>query len=360
MILVLAGVIAGVTIMNKAPAPSGELIQEVERSVFPVETVKVGPRTVAETLNRTGVLQADKDVTLNAQVAGTVKKVDKRLGDACAKGEAVVRLDPESYRIGVSQAGAALKQAKVALEQAERNLARIEKLKRKEVASEQQYDTAATGVEASKAALDQARAAQRAAAKGLKDTKVKCPFDGTVARTMVEVGQSVGPAVPVARIVDTEKLKLVIEVPARQLSMLRLGQRVTLTAPSAAGGSIEGEISRIGVAANERTRTFPVEILAANGGELRPGQVVNADCELQIHREALLVPVEALLDEQGEASELMVIEDGAARTVRVDLGARIGNEIIVKSGLSPGDEVITVGHETLKDGAPVKPVNAKK
>ncbi len=356
VLVVVAGIGGTITYLNRAPERSDELVHEVDRARYPVRTMTVTPGTVSEKLERTGVLQANKDVVLTAEVAGRIVKVNKALGDECKKGETLLQLDREGYRIGLAQARAAVKQAEVAVDQAGRTMSRTEALKAQDVATEQQLDSAQGGLQGAQAALELAVAAQQAAARSLKETAVKCPFAGRLAERMVDLGQTVGPSIPLARLVNVDQLKLVMNVTASQLTRLEIGQRVFLSETESATRII-AEVSRLGVAADRLTRTFPVEIVTSGEeGLLRPGQIVRAVCELATHKNVLVVPMEAV-HIKDDASSVMVVDGDTARKISVQLGPRIDDDVIVTSGLAAGAEVIVVGYDEVKDGSPIQVTN---
>jgi RND family efflux transporter MFP subunit len=355
--LSVLGVIAGVTYVNRAPQSSAELVNEVTRKRNPVRTLVVRPIAMAQSITRTGVLQANMDVVITAEVGGRVEKIFKELGDGCKEGDVLLRLDQETYRISVAQAKAALEQSEVARDQARRTLDRVEKLRERNIAADAEFDSAEAAYRTSKASTEAARAVLRAASRNLKEATVRCPFTGELAERMVDIGQSVGPSVPLARLVNVDELKLKINVSASQLGQIEVGQQVALSDPDLPSNSVLGSVSRIGVAADPQTRTFPVEIVTENAGDvLRPGQVVEARCEFAVHQNVLAVPIEAVTNMDGAESVLVVV-DGAAKRVPVRLGVRSEGQTIVEEGLTPGDEVIIVGGDGLEDGSLVEVID---
>ncbi|MBW2523432.1 MAG: efflux RND transporter periplasmic adaptor subunit, partial [Deltaproteobacteria bacterium] len=356
---ILVGVFAAiaivgiVTYLNRVSSSGAGLVSDVELGSRPVEVEPVEPRRLVETLVQTGTLQANRDVVLSAEVAGKVQKVHRDLGDRCKRGEPLVQLDPSGYQIAVLQAKAAHAQAKAAFEQSARDLKRTETLHQREAVAAYELERAQSGERTTAAVVEQAAAALRLAKRNLHETTIRCPFDGVVAARLVELGQLVGPQTPLARVVDTERLKLTLTVGAAQLARLELGQRVRLADPSIPDRSYDGEVARLGVAADPVTRTFPVEVLVA-GGETgpKPGQVVRGVIELAVHERALSVPDEALVSENGQ-SAVFLARDGKAHRQMVTVGPHIDGAVIVRSGLAAGAPVIVVGNENLRHGDPV-------
>ncbi len=352
--------IGALTYKNRAPMTKTDLIQEVVKSRHPVQVLTVQPRTLTEKLISTGVLKAEQDVILSAEVAGKVKKVFKSLGDSCKKGELLLRLDAEGYEIALAQAQAALKQSQIGLDHTGRDFKRMQALKQGAVVTAQQLDAAEGAKRSAGASVEQAEAALRFTKRNLRETSVRCPFTGFVAQRMVDKGQAVGPQTPLARLVDISRLKLVLSVTSGEISRLKIGQTVVLTDPALPGKSYNGDVSRVGVAADSITRNFPVEVLVDKQEDgLRSGQVVHASLTLEEYRDALAVPVEAVMT-AGKIKSVFVVSKDKAEKVAVSVGPQIDEKVIIASGLKAGDKVITVGGDDLEQGFLVEVVEGRR
>jgi RND family efflux transporter MFP subunit len=359
-IIVLALVGIGVaTYRNRGSVVSTEEISKVLIEKPPVQTVVLFPQTLVENLFATGVLNAEQDVVIHSEVAGRVKKVLKQLGEKCRRGETLVQLDPETYQIARAQARAMVGQSKVRLEQAKRDWNRMQALKESAVATVQQLDQAESAQSTAAASLDQAQASLRGAQRSLRETNIKCPFSGFIAEKKVEVGQTVGPNIPVARLVDLKKLKLVLNVTSAALSRIRAGQTVELTDPALPKQTYHGAVSRLGVAADINTRNFPVEVLVDDSeNSLRAGQIVHATLQLEKYADVISIPVEALV-KTPETSWVLVVVNGRAKKKNIRIGPQIGEQIIVLEGLQKGDEVISVSGQELADDTEVEVIRRK-
>ncbi|MCP4677003.1 MAG: efflux RND transporter periplasmic adaptor subunit [Deltaproteobacteria bacterium] len=350
------GAIAFLTYKNREPIPEGGLIQEVARTTHPVRTERVQPELLVERLISTGVLKAERDIVLSSEVMGRVKKVFKSLGDRCKKGETILRLDPEGYQIALAQARTAVKQGSIALDHAGRDMSRMRELEKSAVATAQQLDAAEGSESVAAAGVEQAQVSLRAAQRNLRETNVRCPFTGFVARRMVDMGQAVSLQTPLARLVDTSKLRLALSVTSAEISRIKVGQAVKLSDPALPDRIYRGSVSRVGVAADSMTRSFPIEVLVDEQEEgLRAGQVVHAGLELEEHADVLTVPMGTIVSSDGGRSVFVVVKN-LAKKVQVTTGPRIDGKVIIRSGLKTGDEVITVGGTDLKDGAAVEVV----
>jgi len=349
------GAVAVVTYLNRSRSRGGELVQQVKRDRHPVQTMIVAPRNASQTVEHTAVLEANRDVTLTAEVGGKVLNKSKRMGDACRRGEALLRLDAEPYRIARAEAAAQLQQSRLRLEQSRRDLERTDKLARRSVVSGEALEQMGTAVATTQAAVARAQALLDRARRDLRQASVRCPFDGQVAATMVELGQLVTPQTPLARLVDLSRLKLEIKVAAPELARLRVGQQVSLHDPAQPDRRFAGEVSRLGVAADPATNTFPVEVLVPGSaaGQPRPGQVVRSTIVVADHQQVLLVPQNAVLAREGSPS-LFVVQGKRASLRAVTLGPRVGEERIITRGIEAKAQVIIVGHHALRDGDPIE------
>lgn len=357
VVVLLVAVVGGVTFYNRLKSSGGELVKKVKRASSPVQVVAPRPEDLVETVIYTGTLRAERDVILTPEVGGKIVRVSRELGDRCRRGELLVQLDSESFRIAMLSADAALKQARAQANQARRELARARKLKLRNALASQAVEQAETASLSADALTRRAEAALRMARRNVRETAVRCPFDGVLARRMVEQGQTVGPQTPLARLVDNRQLRLEAKVSAADLSRVAVGQQVTLADPATPRVRYPGKVARLGVAGDQVTHTFPVEVqVVPVGGQPRPGQVMRATIAVARHPAALAVPAEAVVRDDG-ATWLVLAQQGKAHRIKVQLGPTIGARVIVRSGLKAGQPVIVEGQQGLKEGATVAAVS---
>lgn len=352
----VALVIGGITFYNRVKSSGGELVETLKRDKTPVRTEVLRPQDLKETVLHTGALAAQRDVTLTAEVVGKVIKKHKDLGDSCKRGQALLQLDAESYRIALLQADAVLRQGQAQLAQAKRDLERTRQLAKRSTVAAQTVERAHTAVQTARAGGKQAEASVRLARRNLRETSIRCPFDGTVAEVTADVGQLVSQQTPVARVISAGSLKLQVKVPAADLARIKVGQRVDLVDPANPSLRYTGTVKRLGVAGDRVTHNFPVEVtVPTKDGVPKPGQVVRSTIVVAEHRQVLTVPDHAII-RQGDAVSVFVVRRAKAVKSPLTLGPRVGQRFIVQAGLSAGDRVILVGHQGLEPGAAVEVV----
>ena len=348
-------VVATITYLNRHQDGGADPVSVVTAAQRPVTVIRVEAKPLVESITHSGELRAQEDVVLTAEVPARVSATPKGFGDACKKGEVAMRLDASSYQIAGQQANAALEHARAELERAEREQGRAEQLR--DVAPAQELDNARSSVRAAKAQVDAAEAALRLAHRNLRETILRCPFDGEIAERFVDVGRLVAGDSPLLRVVSTGDLELTLRLSSAELSRIEPGQEADVWDPALPDQHYPGVVLRIGVAADQATRTFPVRVRVPRGQTgPRPGQLVQALIAVAKHPRALAVPEGAVAGGNGKPS-LFVVRSGRAHRQTVELGPRIGVQRLVQSGLEAGDHVIVVGHVGLNDGDAVAVVD---
>lgn len=298
-----------------------------------VEVATLRPGSAAVELEIPGEVTGGRDSTLASGLGGIVERVRVDDGDTVTRGQVLVQVDSESY-------AAQLQQIEAQLAQAESDLRRIEAIG--DLATAQQVEQAQTQVSV-------LAAQKRAAVSQLRQANVRAPFDGTVAQVAVEVGEFAGPGQAVARVVQLDPVTVDITLADRDRAAVSVGDTVSIRT-SGTGTLFDGTVSHIGPAADTRTRAFPVEVTVANPDhELLPGMIANVGIRSTVGDGALVLPqdwVVTRLDGQG----VFVDVDHVAQWRDVELGAVVRDQVVVHSGLQPGDRVIVNGHRELADG----------
>jgi membrane fusion protein (multidrug efflux system) len=322
-----------------------------ERSVR-VETLVLSPTTFEDVVQITGIVEAIDDATLSAQAAGTVQSLAP-LGANLPPGGTVAQLDPALVASAVEQAQALVDAAQAQYELAEDNMNRNEPLYQDSVISAVEWENVRSQYNQARANLSQAEAALSQVREQLRQTSVTTPFRGTVETHLVELGEQVMPGTPVARVMNTSRVKVVAGIPERYAADIALGTPVTLNFRAYAGEEVRGEVSFVGSAINPDNRTFPVEVLLSNpAGTIKPQMVAEVYVTRRRIADALVVPRSAVIRDELGNSVFLVEQEGergvAVRTP-VDLGPGYGGDVVV-TNLQEGDEVVIVGGSNLTQG----------
>jgi multidrug efflux pump subunit AcrA (membrane-fusion protein) len=371
-----------------------------------VTTAAAIVRELPRFIEATGSLAADEQTDVAPSVAGRVSAVGVDLGSYVQKGAVLVRLDPEDARLRLRQLEAQAQQARssiaqaeariglrpgqsfdptrvaevqaarAALELAEKQLRRYERLIESGDVSrssydqqraqrdqlQQQYEAALAAARQSYAGVQTARAAAAAAEaqvaqarKAIADATVYAPISGYVADRPADVGEYVTTASKIATLVRTNPLRLRIDIPEQSITLIRPGQSVSVTTSAYADRAFAGRVARISPNVTSASRTLTVEAEVENGqGLLKPGQFATVRIQLPKGEAAVLVPARAVRQDQTTARVYVVGREARVEERVVQLGQPDGELVEIKSGIREGELVATSGLEQLKDGAAVR------
>jgi membrane fusion protein, heavy metal efflux system len=176
---------------------------------------------------------------------------------------------------------------------------------------------------------------------------ITSPIGGEVEKRPVNTGEIVAAGQTLATILNTETVWVESDVFDKDLSRVRIGQRVTIAADAVPGRTFAGTVNYIGAEVNPETRAVRVRTVVANRGEvLKPNMFVRALIGTAGSENAVTVPADAV-QEDGAASVVFVEEveeeEGMYRRRVVRVGPTLGNQIVIQSGLLPGEKVVTAG-----------------
>ncbi|MEM8781738.1 MAG: efflux RND transporter periplasmic adaptor subunit [Planctomycetota bacterium] len=269
----------------------------------PPAMVEVGialMQPLEERLAVTGRLRELRRVTVTAEVAGKLIALNVEEGDRVVGGETVLaRIDPTWTDLRVRAAEADLDEARANLEQSERELVRLERLRAQRTANQRELDDAQTAVIADRARVAAAEAELSRATVEQERLAVVAPFDATVTAKNAEVGQWVEPGDGVVGLVSVGQIDAEVDVPETAINAVaRLaadGTPVTITI-DALGRDVTGQVAAVTPDGSSASRTFPVKVRLDDAeGLLKPGMSVTARFPLGEPRPTLTVPRDAVL-----------------------------------------------------------------
>ena len=348
--LLLAGIAGGVAGCGGARGePSEETGDAGEgyRRVVNVEVERVEARNFTNTIRLTGVALAMRDVMVSAEEAGVVRRILIDRGNPVRTGNAILRLDDAILK---AQVAAAAAQAEYDAEVWE---SRRKLFEEDGVGSELAYHQAQHAAEQSRGTLEalQARHAR---------TTIRAPVRGILNDRFVEVGTMVSPGTVVARVVQADTIRIMSGVPERYALHVAVGTGASVSFDVLPGETFAGSMTYVGAVVDPDARTFPVELTLPNpGGVIKPGMVAEVSATQGELADAIVAPRQALVSmENGQV--VFVVEEAGGETVaaarRVEVAASQGNDVVIGSGLEPGDRLVVVGQQGLTDGDLVRVV----
>lgn len=309
----------------------------------PVASVRVREAFAAQRrrwVSISGRTEASRHVVVRAETGGPVARVALSDGDRAVAGDLIARQDAEDRRARLAEARALVRQRRIEFDASTR-------LGEKGFRSE-------TRIAESHARLESAVAREEVIRVDIDRTAVRAPFEGVIEGSRVEIGTYLRPGDPVASLVDLDPVLAVGSVSERQVSHVRPGMLGTVR--TVGGDEVRGTVRFVASVADPVTRSFRVEMEAANpGGAIRAGLTVEMVLELPPARAYLIPPSVLTLETDGRIGVRVVDPSDVVRFVPVAVAGDAVDGIWV-SGLADGMRVITVGHEFVKAGQRVRAV----
>ena len=312
-----------------------------QTAAVPVVTADVVRETVSNFLVATTTLSAERSLDVLARASGEVVEVLVEEGDAVREGQLLAQLDPSDARLTLAEAQAHY-------DNIQREYARTAELAKHGGVTDQELENQRYQIELRTIALDRSR-------QQLADTEVRSPITGIVGERSVNRGATISANTRLFHVLDLDPLLAVIHIPAAGRQSLRAGQGVQIQA--AGGVQASGVIDRISPVVEAESGTVKVTVqldgAGTDAGALVPGSFVTVLVPTETRPNAVVVPKRAILLERDQ-SIVYRVQDGVAVRTPVTVGLSAQDLAEITSGLSVGDAVVTVGHESLRDGAPVR------
>lgn len=306
-----------------------------------VRVVPVRRGDIAERISAPGTLAARRKSQIGAEVRGRILSVEVAEGDRVEAGDPLFRLDPRSYEMQLRQAQAGLDVAVAERKQLEAELARALALGRQDVLARQEVERLTTKLEVARAYERQATEAVAMARLSLEETVVRAPFAGSVAARLADEGTTalVQPQTIVVVLQETARLEARAAIPESQMGSVQIGDRARIRLEGLPQ-AIEGRVDAVSDTIDEATRTYLVKIGVDNTSHrLKAGVFAHVEILPAAKRQVLLVPRDAIRSEEGR-TRVLVVCDGRAVPVAVEVGTVSENEAEILSGIGEGDLVI--------------------
>jgi RND family efflux transporter MFP subunit len=371
--------------------------QKVHASEAQAPTTTVGVALVSRKpmerqLTISSELVPFQEIDVYAKESGFVRELNVDYGSRVQKGQLLAVLEIPELQMLLQQDEAAINVASDQVLHAQKELSRVEaqhnvlhlQYKRlkgvsdsrpglvaeqevddaqgKDLASEAQIEATKSAMATAQSQLDAAKAKQNHDRVLYDYANIRAPFAGVVTQrfanlgTLVQAGtNSSTQAMPLVRLSEDDKFRLVIPVPESYVKYIRIGDAVRVSVPSL-NKEFPGKVTRFSVDVAEATRTMHTEVDVANvSHQLMPGMYAEATLMLERKNDALTVPLQAV-DRNGEQSTIMLVDPSNRLQERnIQLGLESASDAEVVSGLNEGDRVVVSDRSALKQGMTVHP-----
>jgi len=324
--------------------------KRAEAKPISATTVPVAIRPMPRYVTLTGSLVADRKSAVAADVSGKVLSVRVDRGSVVKAGQVLLVLDKRSASIRSREAAANVELARSQAALARDECARADGLLASGALGKAEYERIKTQCQTSASSFEAAQARREAAIQSVGDAVIKAPFAGIVSERLVNVGEYVQPQTQVVQLVAADPIRLQLNVPEAHLANVGLNTPVELSVAAFPDTWFQGTIQYMSAALRERSRDLLVEAVVPNPEQkLRPGMFALARLPLP-KAEAPVVP-HASVKVEGELVRLFVDKSGTLEERIVELGARDGDVVEIRKGVTRGESVVSPFPLEAKDGA---------
>jgi len=338
---------------------------------IPVEVSSAHRQTVNRLLGYDGDVEAEFEIHVFSRVPDRIEKFLVDVGDRVRQGAMIARVRATTIEQAVRQAEAALAAARAQEANVRLEYERSQRLFRENALSQQQLDAIKTQFEAVAAQREQSEAMLKSARSQLNDALITAPISGIIATRSYEDGDMASPAQPLVTIVQMDRVKVSFNVAESDVGLLKRKQPAEVRVKSYPDRLFTGTVAEISPVLDRLTRMARVEVVLDNPGHLlKPGMFARVDVRVGTVDNVIVVPLHATIEssslEQQNGKDVVVknysiyvVQGDSA--VKRHLGvAYVGHaSLAVSSGLSEGERYVTVGQNTLRDGARIVVVGSE-
>lgn len=302
-----------------------------------VELMALTPQVFNNYIDIQGKVDADESIAINAEMPGTVTKVNVQLGDEVRKDQVLAELDSKVIQQGIAELQNALELANTMFE-------KQKNLWDQKIGTEMQY----LGARNQKESLEKKMATLH---EQLKMSKIISPINGIVDAIDIKLGQATMPGIPAMRVVNMNSLKVVGEVAESNLSKVKSGNEVIVIFPDMKD-TVKTKITYAAKVISPLNRTFTTTVNLDGKKEYHPNMIAIMKIVDYSNPKAFVVPVSTIQKAQ-EGDFIFIAENKKAKKVKVKVGKTYNGNAEILEGLKEGDQLITKGFQELNEGETV-------
>jgi multidrug efflux system membrane fusion protein len=342
-----------------APAAGGGTGRGSAPPSIVVTAATVIEKPMAVEARAVGNVEASSSVAVRAQVSGELLKVGFDEGQEVVAGQTLFTLNPRQFEVALQQAEAALTRSQAQAQGMVAQVQRADELLKRQLISRAEYDQLATQLAVYQASIEADRAQVDSARLQLQYTTITAPVSGRTGALLVHPGALVraNDAAPLVVINQVSPAYVSFAVPARLLPQLRQGQLEgslgVLAAPAgSSAAAIPGSLTFVDNAVDQSTDTIRLKATFPNlDRRLWAGAFVDVTLRLSTEPKAIVAPNAAVQASQQGQYVYVVKGDSTVEMRPVTVAWQAGNDVVIRTGLAPGETVVTNGQLRLTPGA---------
>ena len=311
-----------------------------DETVIPVKLSLVEAETRSEPIRVAGTVASSEEARLSFKIGGIVSRVFVREGQAVRKGQLLAVLD-------MTEIDAQVNQARFSAEKSERDMKRVQNMLKDTAATLEQLQNATTGNDLAQQNLKIARFNQSYA-------KIISPIDGTITRKQFNEGEFAGPGTPGLVITSSRRNDWVmrLNVSDKDWARLKIGDKANVQLDAYPEETFTGTVTNLAQSADPVSKLYQTEVkINPAGKRFATGLYGKAELISSQNRQYAVIPVEAVIEGNGNKGFVFVNENGKAKRLPITIGYLDGEKVLVSQGLENVKEVVTSGSAFLTDSA---------
>jgi RND family efflux transporter MFP subunit len=358
----------------------------------PAAVAHVKRGRIEDTLTIAGAFKPFQDVDIHAKVAGYIKTIYVDVGDHVKAGQTLAILEVPELQAQLAGTDAAVRRAKDEIRRAQGDVERaksthsashamytrlsqaaqqkeglvaqqeIDDAQAKDLGSDAQLSSAQAALSAAQQSFEVAEASQKQYEALSNYTRIVAPYAGVITLRYADTGALIAAgtststqSMPVVRLAQVSKLRLVLPIPESIAAQIHLGDPVKVRV-QALNKDFVGKISRFADSLDMQTRTMETEIDFENSsGLLIPGMYTETVLQVSGNQNALLVPLEAVTQNKDDATVLALDSNNVVQERHIKLGIQGKQYVEVIAGLTEQDRVIIGNRSQFHGGQHVQP-----
>jgi membrane fusion protein, multidrug efflux system len=314
----------------------------LDENVIPVQLTSVESSVRAEPIRVSGSVASVEEARLSFKIGGMISKVFVKEGQVVRKGQLLAILDQ-------TEIDAQVNQARYASEKSERDLQRTKNMLRDTAATLEQLQNATTAYDLSQQNL-------KIASFNQSYSKIISPLDGTVTKKLINEGELTGPGSPAIIVTSSRRNDWVIRVGIsdKDWARIKLGDKASIKLDAYPDVTFSGTVSNLAQSADPVSKLYEVEVrINTAGNRLASGLYAKVELTPSQSRAYGVVPVESVVEGNGNQGFVYVNNQGKAKRVPVTIGYLDGGKVLITGGLDGITEVITTGSGFLTENAAI-------
>ena len=307
-----------------------------------VETLTIAEQKQINAHSYVGKMEESASIPVSSPIGGTVTELNVSNGEQVKEGQVLLVIDSIQAYNSWQIALATLQQATDGFQRAQQVFEQGGVTEQKMVELRSQ--------------LQQAQSMLAIARKRLDDCTITAPRDGIVADCDLQIGQNIAPAVPIITLLDIQEYKVAFDVPEKDISTISIGDQGNMSIEALQVSNIPIRVTEKNLMANRLSHTYTVTATLTHAAasvkrQLLPGMVGKIQLQTQAV-EGIIIPA-TCIHTQTHSTVVWVVDNGKAMRRQIEVGPYTADGVLVTSGLSIGDIIITSGYQKMYNGAPV-------